>query len=173
MRKQVFEALITKLKTIEMENGQFIMGNGSNPYIRHFDLWNNNLVYIEENEAFLMPAVFIEFKPISWRQQLGGRRDATFQADLHVITQRNMPTGQSTTYKSRALLFFDLLNAINLCLHGLKGEGFGAITIKSSVTNHDFDELIESIETIECFVTDTSACKTPQTANATAIVEAL
>lgn len=156
MRKQLYLAVVEQLKTI----------TGTHQ-INHFDIWNNNLMYIEESEAFLTPAVFIEFEPISWRHNLQGVREAEVRFNLHVITIRNMPTSNELEYSTESLAFFDLLEAINKCLHGLKQVSdtgvIDALTSVSSTTDNDFDELRHDIESYSCHITDLSAQPQPET----------
>ena len=127
----------------------------------HFDIWNNNMEYIEQNEAFNTPAVFIEFNPITWKHQGNGVREASVDIVLHVITQRNAPTSHELPYEEQAFAFFDLLTEINVCLHGhvKTGENFGhdALTSTQSTTDHDFEELRHDMEVFTCHATDCSA----------------
>jgi hypothetical protein len=153
MRKFLYKSIVEKLKEMKDSEG--------NPAIRHFDIWNNNLVYIRENEAFLCPAVFVEFGRIDWRHQGGGVREAAVEIVLHVVTQRNAPTSHELEYEEPALQFFDLLTDLNKCLHGhVKiSDNFGhdALTATYSVTDHDFDELRHDTEAFTCHVCDATA----------------
>jgi hypothetical protein len=126
------------------------------PAILHFDLWNNNMMYIAENEPFRTPAVFVEFGTIEWRHQGRGIRDAAVTAVLHVITQRNAPTSDELHYVDVSLEFFDLLTGINARLHGhTSSDGLfshDALTAVRSATDHDFAELRHDTETFACHV---------------------
>ena len=56
--------------------------------VRHVDIWNHNVEFIEQEEPFPMPAVFVEFAPIEWRYlKPGDNMHATAQLALHVVTQ--------------------------------------------------------------------------------------
>lgn len=59
MRKQLFLAVTQRLKSRV-------------PQLAHFDLWNQNVEFIEQEAVFAMPAVFMEFKPIHWETLNGG-----------------------------------------------------------------------------------------------------
>jgi hypothetical protein len=174
MRKQLYLAVVERLKKIVAdEDGKYVIyvpaeaepGEEETPVpdavIKHFDVWNNNLMYAQENEAFLTPAVFVEFEPIPWRHNLKGVREAELRFNLHVISQRNMPTGNELEYAEESLAFFDLLNAVNACLHGFtqvsdKGV-IDALTSINSTTDNDFDDLRHDIESYSCHITDYSA----------------
>ena len=58
MRKFLYLSIIEKLKQLTDPDG--------NPVIRTFDLWNEQVEYIEQEEVFDTPAVFIEFRPVTW-----------------------------------------------------------------------------------------------------------
>jgi hypothetical protein len=161
MRKFIYQSIIDKLKEIN---------DGHQSVIRHFDIWNNNIVYICENEAFDTPAVFVEFRQIDWRLQGKTIREANVTVVLHVVTQRNAPTSDELPYAQLALEFFDLLTDINVCLtgHNKTGDYFGHddLTPVSSITDNDFDELIHSLEVFSCHAMDAKVLDVPvQTLN--------
>ena len=62
MRKELYNMLCKELKEV---------GGG---LIKHIDLWNHNVEFIEQEENWERPAVFVEFEPIEWRQQNNGAR---------------------------------------------------------------------------------------------------
>lgn len=173
MRKQLFQSVCDRLKLIQQNaDGDYIVANAvdeSRAIFRHFDLWNQQLEYLDEEQPFNTPALFIEFLPINWRHQSQGVRDASVTLNLHVVTRRNMPTRTISQYGADALDFFALLDAVNLCLHGHKGEQFGGLTSVVSTTDNNFDELMHSIEQYNTLVTDTSAVK-PQHKTAATVV---
>jgi hypothetical protein len=157
MRKFIYLSIVEKLKEIKDESDQ--------PVIRHFDVWNNNLVYIKEEQPFYTPAVLIEFQTLEWHHQGNGVRDAAVTVILHVLTQHNAPTSNELDYEDQALRFFDLLTEINRCLHGHFKDGdifaHDALTATSSVTDHDFEELRHDIETFSCHAIDIAAKPEP------------
>ena len=99
MRTELYKALCEKLRSI---------GDGE---IKHIDLWNRNVEFIEQEEAWERPAVFIEICPITWEQTTGGK------------TQK-----------------------IQKVIDGLAGEKFHALHLAETYTNHDHEEIVESIE---------------------------
>ncbi|GAB1403063.1 hypothetical protein MASR1M74_02410 [Lentimicrobium sp.] len=175
MRKNLFQSVCDRLKLLQKdEDGNFIVADefdAAKAVIQHFDLWNQQLEYIEEETPFATPAVFVEFLPIAWRHQGQGVRDATIVINLHVVTRRNMPTRTISQYGADALDFFALLGAVNLCLHNHKGEQFGGLTSVVSTTDNSFDELMHSIEQYNTLVTDTSAHRPPPRTAAAIVIE--
>ena len=153
MRKFIYNSIVDKLK--EQTNAE------DKPIIKHFDLWNNNIEYIDEEQAFYTPAVFVEFQPIEWRHLPGGVREAAINVVLHVITQRNMPTSGELQYAETSLDFFDLLTGINKTLHchAKVSDTFIHDSLLSvlSATDNDCGELRHDVETFCCHITDMSA----------------
>ena len=53
MRRFLYLSLIERLKQLTDRDGK--------PVIRTFDLWNEQISFLEQEEPFDVPAVFIEF----------------------------------------------------------------------------------------------------------------
>ena len=99
MRKFLYLSLIDRLKQLTEETGE--------PVIKTFDLWNEQVEYIEQEEAFLTPATFIEFMPVKWTG--GGTQQADVTLRLHIITAwngsaRDGSTGSSTNHNHEELV---------------------------------------------------------------------
>lgn len=110
--------------------------------IRHVDLWNRNVEFIDQETPWDRPAVFIEFVPFKWRQIVPGvEYRAEPQINLHVVTDwgADSDIGQ-----------FCLLDRIHEAVAGLSGETFMELDIEGSSTNHDHEEIVENIETYTC-----------------------
>ena len=60
MRKELYNMLCKELKEV---------GGG---LIKHIDLWNHNVEFIEQEENWERPAVFVEFCPIRWNAIVDG-----------------------------------------------------------------------------------------------------
>lgn len=150
MRKELFLAITERLKTITDENGQ--------PVIKHFDLWNENVAFIEQ-EAFAMPAVFVEFPPITWATLPRGVQEATITVNLHVVTISNAPTSDSNPYQHQALEHFDLIDRINAALHCFSGTNFNSFTRTASTTNHNHEAILDNLEVYTTHVFDDSGSK--------------
>ena len=60
MRKELYNMLRERLKEV---------GGG---VIKHIDLWNHNVEFIEQEDGWARPAVFVEFCPIRWNAIVSG-----------------------------------------------------------------------------------------------------
>ena len=60
MRKELYNMLRERLK--EVDGGA----------VRHIDLWNHNVEFIEQEDGWERPAVFVEFCPIRWNAIVSG-----------------------------------------------------------------------------------------------------
>lgn len=146
MRKQLYLAVIKRLKTI---TDAF-----SEPMIQHFDLWNHNVEFIEQETAFNLPAVFIEFAPISWKTLSLQVQEADIIIKLHVVTRWENISADGSASQEQALELFDLLNDIKKALTGLQGNGFSGFKRIGSEPNHNHEEIIEEIELFQVHVID-------------------
>lgn len=115
---------------------------------KHFDLWNHNVEFIESETNWETPAVFVQFDPIQYKPSQHGKREAEPMIYLHIVTPSTFTYLDQDTTNS----LFDLLELPYRILHQGKGEGYTAMTHIGSQTNHDHEELIESIETFACKV---------------------
>lgn len=150
MRKIIYQTISNALLAILDENQQQV--------INHVSLWNNQLLYAEEEQPFNTPAVFIEFRDIAWNVLPRGRREAVVTVNLHVVTDSRLGRWAD------AVEVFDLLDQINAAIHGLtysdeNGKAIDALTCIASSTDSSFDELQDNIETYATHVTDTSALR--------------
>lgn len=142
MRIQLYKAITAALAAITDADG--------NPVVRHIDLWNHNVEFIEQEESWQRPAVFIEFHPIQWQQIKPGDQyhtDARFS--LHVVTDWKGQTTPGSPHRDENLEAFALLDRIHAALHRLAGTAFSRTDLVESQTNHNHDELVENIETYQ------------------------
>ncbi|MBR4963499.1 MAG: hypothetical protein IKY54_06335 [Muribaculaceae bacterium] len=140
MRKQLYEFIEERLK-----------GLGD---IKHIDIWNQQLIYPEAEQAFETPAVFIEFGPIGWSLLGGKAREADVVFNLHIATDSREERWRDN------IEVFELLDRIS---HALTGEhddeGINSITPVESVTDADFGELMHNEESFKCHVIDMTAAR--------------
>ncbi|MBQ7820457.1 MAG: hypothetical protein IJ341_12260 [Bacteroidales bacterium] len=119
--------------------------------IKHIDIWNNQLTYPEEEQAFDTPAVFVEFAPIKWDLLGRGAREADVTFVLHIATDSREEKWSDN------IEVFDLLDKISGALIGqYNDEGINAITPGESITDSDFGELMHNQEGFICHVIDLS-----------------
>lgn len=111
--------------------------------IRHIDLWNHNVEFIDQEVPWNRPAVFIEFVPFKWNAiEPGIEYRAQPLVNLHVVT--DWVDGDTDIRQ------FSLMDKIHELLAGLSGETFMEFDIDSSATNHNHEEIVENIETYTC-----------------------
>ncbi len=151
MRKQLYLSIIERLKTIRDEKGM--------PVIKHFDLWNQNVEFLNQEQPAFFPLCFIEFKPIQWEHLSGGLRTAAFTIRLHIVSQWLYPTEDGSGFQEQGLAYLDLLDDVNRALHQFSGEGFSSFCCTGSITNHNHEGIIEDIEEFTTTVKDGSAQK--------------
>lgn len=158
MRKQIFQAICTRLSERV-------------PDIKFMDLWNNNVQTLNGGAVWPLPAVFVEFETIEWRQQNNAARRGDVAVRLHIVTRSIATHGHDDPKMSDALGFLDLIEQINIAMQGLRGENFTGFQLTTSATNHDHAELMESVERYITSAQDITAV--PKAAKAVGIVPTL
>ena len=139
MRKELYEMLCARLKEV---------GGGA---IKHIDLWNHNVEFIEQEENWERPAVFVEFQPIQWNViQPGAEYRAEPIVHLHVVTDWAGSVSEDSEFRDESLQVFDLLEEIHKALTCMEGETFMEFDLVESRTNHNHEGLIENIESYGC-----------------------
>lgn len=116
--------------------------------IRHFDLWNQNVMFIEEDTPWERPAVFVEFGAISWETFKGPTivQRGTGTVTLHVVTDWKGPTAYGSPEMSEVLQLNDMVSDIDRAVCHLHGESFRNIALVESHPNHNHEEIIETVE---------------------------
>lgn len=150
MRKFIYLSLIEKLKQLTVPDGT--------PVIHTFDLWNEQVEYIEQEEAFDTPAVFIEFRPVQWATLGGGTQRAEITIRLHIVTRWDGSARDGSQFQQQSLERFDLLDRIDHHLFNFVGSNrqtdFNMFRRTGSSTNHNHEELVEDISDYTCMVMD-------------------
>ena len=110
--------------------------------VKHFDLWNHNVEFLEMETPWARPAVFVEFGQINWQPLAGGRRVMRAEGTLalHIVT--DWASGSKEVLSET----FDLAERVRLALNGLAGVHFHSLQLLSTSTNHNHEELVENIE---------------------------
>lgn len=155
MRKFLYLSLIERLKQLKDETGA--------PVIKTFDLWNEQIEFIEQEEVFGTPAAFIEFLPMKWVNLGGNAQQADITLRLHIVTTWNGSARDGSSFQQQTLQRFDLLDTIDRCLSNLQGDNgtvrFCMFCRSGSSTNHNHEDLIEDITDYTCRVVDTIRTK--------------
>ncbi|KAA6348056.1 hypothetical protein EZS27_004508 [termite gut metagenome] len=165
MRKELYKALVERLKQlivleneitfVSTERLQAMKDAGETPEeaIKYFALWNRQVEFIQVEQPFAMPAVFVELGKTKWRHQSGGLQDADLVIGLHVLT-KFIAEGYEND-----LFYLDLLDNINACLHGFSSDRFSSMQRMESIPCHDHEEILDSTEVFTCLALDDSAVK--------------
>lgn len=106
--------------------------------VRHIDLWNNNVEFIEQEDAWERPAVFIEFGEITWSLFKGDCMRGSGQVRIHLVT--DWAEGQHEEA-------FRLSEKIASNLMELEGDCFNGMALANSATNHNHEDILETIDT--------------------------
>lgn len=139
MRKELYNLLRKELKEV---------GEGA---IKHIDLWNHNVEFIEQEANWARPAVFVEFCPIRWDAIVNGvEYRAEPEVRLHIVTDWRGSSSEESPFSEEALEVFDLPDLIHERLSCLEGETFKLFDLVESQTNHDHEEIVETIDVYSC-----------------------
>lgn len=134
MRKEIYKMLCERL--------------GNIPEIKYIDLWNHNVEFIEQEDNWERPAVFVELCPINWEATVAGMRYVTeAKVNLHVVTDWVGSSAANSDQREESLTVFDLLEKIHTALADVNGEHFQEFDISNSTTNHNHEDILENIET--------------------------
>ena len=132
MRKELYEALTRSLEGLGF---------------KHFDLWNRQVEFLDEDAPFPTPALSVEFGDITWRELSGG---STFRGEgtviLHVVERFEGSAVTGAVNRDDVLAQLDWSARIQRALLRLKGESFDGLRLTTTRTNHDHEDIIESIE---------------------------
>ena len=73
--------------------------------VAHIDLWNQNVEFIEEDEAWDRPAVFIEFGEIIWEPYKGPTCGLTGRGEvlLHIVTDWKGSAAQGSPFRAETI----------------------------------------------------------------------
>lgn len=153
MRKEIYKKIVEQLMSlfrtdegaielidiagIEANGGQ--LPEGYSAIIKHVDLWNRNVEFIEQEPEWERPAVFVEFEPVKWRTISEGEEYRTNgRVLLHIVTDWTDSAGGVDD--------LDLSETLHTALAGLFGDTFSGFDLTETHTNHDHEELVESID---------------------------
>ena len=124
MRKELYAAIKAKIE-------------GEVPEVKHVDLWNHNVEFIEQETAWGRPAVFVEFGTITWSAFHGGGQRGRGVVRVHLVTDW-VEGGYAAA--------FDLGRKLYGVLEGMDGECFDGMALVETSTNHNHEEILESVD---------------------------
>jgi hypothetical protein len=151
MRKQLYLDIKARLQGVTDADGA--------PLFRHFDLWNRQIEFLDVETPFACPAVFVEFAPMVWRT-LGNRvQECELTVRLHIVTEYSFETAAYSPIEEQSLAFLDVIDRVVASLQGFGTGYMNGWMRRQSVTNHDHEELVDSVEEYVCNLRDTSAVR--------------
>lgn len=154
MKKQLYLAIKNRLKNIPGADGE--------PLFKHFDLWNQQVEFIEQETPFQTPAVFVEFMPLQWRT-LGNRvQDADLTIRLHIVTEWHGLTADYSPEEDFELRYLDIVDSVVAAMHGFVAPNTNTWMRIQTIPNHNHERYVDSVEEYICKVVDNSA-NTPMT----------
>lgn len=151
MRKELYKAIKEKLGLLcRNDAGEYYIADenmGSaliDPVIKHIDLWNRNVEFIDQEIPWERPAVFIEFGPVRWNDIVPG---VEYRAEPHVIFHVVTDWADSVAAgDTPAIDMLGLPDHIHDAIAGLEGRTFRDLSLVESQTNHNHEEIVENIE---------------------------
>ncbi|MFR9545336.1 MAG: hypothetical protein SNJ29_07135 [Rikenellaceae bacterium] len=166
MRREAYQAIKERLQRLVVaDSGEVVVlteqalselkeGDTEPNYaIKHIRLWNRQVEYIEGEIPFQLPAIFIEFGEMVWQHKCGGTQFAPVQITLHVLSSAVIEGYPGDTFH------LDLLDSINICLHGMQSSSIGSLARVSSQPCHDHEEILDNIEVFEAIIYDSPTLK--------------
>lgn len=127
MRKELYNAIKERIMSEVQE-------------VAHIDLWNHNVEFIEQEDNWERPAVFVEIAAINCAPFQGRGHRGKGLVRLHIVTDWT-EGGQDVAW--------DLSYKIHSTLEGLSGERFNGMTLVAIDTNHNHEDILESIDSYE------------------------
>lgn len=146
MRADIYKALVEKLKEYADAEG--------NQVFKHFDLWNEQVEFVEDETPFDTPAVFIEFQTINWTDTMQHVQRGKLPVRLHVVTEWKGATNDGSRYQDQSLERLEMVDGLAKHLfnwrHDMGGVNIQQMQRTTSYTNHNHGELVEDIEDYAC-----------------------
>lgn len=126
-----------------------ILINGLEGAVKHVDLWNEQVAFIEEEVPFDFPTVFVQFGQIDWRAVNIGSGlcwRGECQVSLHIVDRWPGSAAAGSGEMDEALGVFDLAKRIHKKIEGVTGDGYDDLRLVASMINHNHEDIIENIE---------------------------
>jgi len=142
MITELYQALMAALKSVADPEG--------NQLIKHVDLWNQQVDFLEDEQPWPKPAVFIEFGETPWSTVVNGAHEylnGDCIVTLHVVTDYVGPTSDKMENFESNVRSMDLYEAISAELRKWRdGRNYHNLRPVSTAPNHNHSEVIECLE---------------------------
>ncbi len=136
---------------------QAILGTDNLPLIKHFDLWNQNVQFMEEETPFTTPAVFVEFLPIQWESHGLKVQRAELVFRLHVVTRWMLHTAFNGPDQDTAVSYLDIPENIYAKMQYNSAGSSNGFVRTNSVINHNHGSYVDSVEEYKTYIINTKA----------------
>lgn len=153
MRKELYKAIADRLFLIASDGSMIDPEAEEQPerLIKYVDLWNHNVEFLDQEQPWERPAVFVEFTPIVWETIKPGREYRSKPiVNLHIVTDWAGDASAGPELQDDALEVLDYSGIIHKALQGLEGDRFNRFDLAETHTNHNHDDIVESIEVYKC-----------------------
>ncbi len=105
------------------EHGEVIENNL--PEVQWFDLWHNQVNFLEEEHPFPTPAVFASYRTLGDPEDIGNKvQNMKVQVDFYLFYETFADTYRGARNKDTALDFLKILSAIYKQFHGSSGKNY-------------------------------------------------
>lgn len=143
-----FKFLVAPDGFITVLDNTFELPATAEQLIKHVDLWNQNVDFLDQEDAWPRPAVFVEFGTITY-SAIKGTMAATGSGTvkLHIVTDWQGSASEGSSLQVEALEVFDLSEVIRRAIYDIKGEWFHGFLHVETATNSNHEEILENIET--------------------------
>ncbi len=150
MRRQLYLEIRNCLKAIKRDDNTTVF--------KHFDLWNQQVDFLEKETPFAYPAIFVEFLPIVWNKMGFNKQNADITVRVHIVSQWFANTADYNPQHFDALEYLELADLVNNAITNFATTSGNRFMRTRSEINHNHDTILDSIEEFTCNVVDVSGC---------------
>jgi len=150
MRRQLYLDIKNCLKSLRNVD--------NTPIFKHFDLWNQQVDFLEQETPFQYPAIFVEFLPIAWGKMGYNKQNADITIRIHIVSRWLSNTADYNPQYYDALEYLELADIVNNSLTNFAATTGNRFMRTRSEINHNHETILDSIEEFVCNVVDTSGC---------------
>lgn len=122
------------------------------PGMAHYDLWNNQLANLDQENPFATPAVFVEFAPITWTRLMGAKRGAC-TIRLHLVQETYCSTAKGSFNQTEGLQLLTRAEEFEDLIEDFAGSNFTALVCGNTEVDNDHDMLTDTVSEFTTTVT--------------------
>lgn len=127
--------------------------------VQHIDLWNEQVQYMAAEKPMRMPAVFLEFNPVAWKQHPDGLQRGTMEVRVHIVVGTLARSYDGSHNKAEAMQALGVADTIHNAMHKLEADFMSRPVRVSSLTDHNHAQVQHFIEVYQMNVVDVSGMK--------------